>query len=469
MAEKKQTDAPEKNGQAVLGGDKAPPDIPAKPPAPEEKAPASAFGGADQPAPEGKDEKAVAPPAPENKSRLIGVDFPSGKKIPIEETAKVPEPPGKAVPAQKDKGGDSPAARDKEQAGPDTKKKPARRSDKTADKAEKPEKPTARRGRPKKTEQTAPAKAEPEPPAPEQPAEPREAPRSGKPEQVMYIKLTELHPFKDHPFGVRDDQEMRALVESVREKGVNQPALVRPRPEGGYEIVAGHRRQKASELAGFTDMRCIVREMTDDEAVLAMTDDNLRQRTEILPSERAVSLKMQVEAIKHQGAYASGQNVQKDEGQRSVDIVAERNGTSAKQVQRYMRLTELVPDLRKFTDEKKLSLTAAVEFSFIKPKNQRFIAVSLEGQQNSPSLSQAQKLRTLDKEGKLNGDVIDGILCEQKKEVEKVIISGEELHKYFGKDKTPRQMKDQIIKLLDDWAGKHKELAPPQKKPDLEK
>jgi len=262
---------------------------------------------------------------------------------------------------------------------------------------------------------------------------------------------------------------MRALVESVREKGVNQPALVRPRPEGGYEIVAGHRRQKASELAGFTDMRCIVREMTDDEAVLAMTDDNLRQRTEILPSERAVSLKMQVEAIKHQGAHASGQNVQKDEGQRSVDIVAERNGTSAKQVQRYMRLTELVPDLRRFTDEKKLSLTAAVEFSFIKPKNQRFIAVSLEGQQNSPSLSQAQKLRNLDKEGKLNGDVIDGILCEQKKEVEKVIISGEELHKYFGKDKTPRQMKDQIIKLLDDWAGKHKELAPPQKKPDLEK
>jgi len=262
---------------------------------------------------------------------------------------------------------------------------------------------------------------------------------------------------------------MQSLVESVKDKGVNQPALVRPRPEGGYEIIAGHRRQKASELAGFADIPCIVRNMTDDEAILAMTDDNLRQRSEILPSERAVSLKMQVEAISHQGARTSGQNDQKEAGQRSVDIVAERNGTSAKQVQRYMRLTDLVPDLRKLTDEKKLSLTAAVEFSFIRPKNQRLIAVSLDGEQNSPSLSQAQKLRGLDKEGKLNGDIIDGILCEQKKEVEKVIISGEELNKYFGKDKTPREMKEQIIKLLDDWSGKQKDIAKPEKKPDLEK
>lgn len=392
-------------------------------------------------------DQAVTPPAPEEKA-------PEPEKKPRRgrpKSEKAPEAPA---------AGDNRPPWEKPLSEPGSPAKKRERKP-NADKQNKPAASTAKKAVAPKKE--APATVEEIPPAP------REAPRPVEAEQVVFIPLSELHPFKDHPFGVRDDKEMRALAESVKEKGVNQPALVRPRPEGGYEIIAGHRRHKASELAGFTDMRCIVREMTDDEAVIAMTDDNLRQRSEILPSEKAVSLKMQVEAIKRQGARTSGQIDQKDAGKRSVDIVGERNSINAKQVQRYMRLTELVPDLIAAVDEKKLSFTPAVEISFIKPKNQRLIAISLEGQQSSPSLSQAQKMRELDKDGKLNGDVIDGILNQEKKEVDKVIISSEELNKYFGKEATPRQMKDQIIKLLDDWSAKEKGHEKPEKKPALEK
>ncbi|WP_295760059.1 ParB/RepB/Spo0J family partition protein, partial [uncultured Oscillibacter sp.] len=263
--------------------------------------------------------------------------------------------------------------------------------------------------------------------------------------------------------------EMKGLVESVKDNGVHQPALVRPREGGGYEIIAGHRRQRASELAGFANMPCIVRNMTDDEAILAMTDDNLRHREKILPMEKAQSLKMQVEAISHQGTKMEGVAAG-DVGKRSTEIVGERNGMNYKQVQRYIRLTELVPELQSMVNEKKLSFTPAVEISFIKPKNQRFIAVSIEGEQASPSLSQAQELRKLDKEGKLNGDVIDGILSREKKEVDKVIISAAELNKYFGKDTTPREMKDQIMSLLDAWKEKQPpERTAPEKKTDREK
>ena len=221
-------------------------------------------------------------------------------------------------------------------------------------------------------------------------------------------------------------------------------------------------------LAGFANMPCIVRNMTDDEAILAMTDDNLRHRERILPTEKEQSLKMQVEAIKHQGSRPG--EVDKDAGKRSTQVVGDRNGMNYKQVQRYIRLTELVPDLQKMVDEKKLAFTPAVEISFIRPKNQRYIAVSIEGQQSSPSLSQAQKMRELDKDGKLNGDVIDGILSQEKKEVDKVIINSAELEKYFGKDKSPREMKDMIISLLDDWKAKQPpELGKPEKKTDLEK
>ncbi len=243
---------------------------------------------------------------------------------------------------------------------------------------------------------------------------------------------------------------------------------MRPREGGGYEIIAGHRRQRASELAGFVNMPCIVRNMTDDEAILAMTDDNLRHRERILPTEKAAALKQQVEAIKHQGAR-SGED-DRDAGKRSTQIVGDRNGMNYKQVQRYIRLTELVPDLQKMVDEKQLSFTPAVEISFIRPRHQKYIAVAIEGQVSSPSLSQAQRLRKMDQEGKLNGDVIDGILSEQKKEVDKVIINSTELEKYFGKDKTPREMKDTILALLDKWKEKQPpELGKPDKKKDMEK
>ena len=203
-------------------------------------------------------------------------------------------------------------------------------------------------------------------------------------------------------------------------------------------------------------------------AVRAQADANLRHRERILPTEKAAALKQQVEAIKHQGARPGEDD--RDAGKRSTQIVGDRNGMNYKQVQRYIRLTELVPDLQKMVDEKQLSFTPAVEISFIRPKHQKYIAVAIEGQASSPSLSQAQKMRELDKEGKLNGDVIDGILSEQKKEVDKVIINSAELEKYFGKDKTPREMKDTILALLDEWKEKQPpELGKPDKKKDMEK
>ena len=383
-------------------------------------------------------EPVAADPAPAEKAAPSGkvVDFAAAREEAEKDKApkqkapkqKTTEPKDKAA-AKASKG--RPAKADK--AAPDKAKPPTR--DKMSQSKAAPE-----NAAPNPQEAATPA-------APEQPAAPRDATRAEK-EEIVYLNLSELRPFKNHPFGVRDDAEMQGLVESVRASGVNQPALVRPTEDGGYEIIAGHRRQRASELAGFVNMPCIVRNMTDDEAILAMTDDNLRHREKILPTEKAQSLKMQVEAIKHQGARP-GEDAQ-EAGKRSTQIVGDRNGMNYKQVQRYIRLTELVPDLQKMLDEKKLAFTPAVEISFIRPKHQKYIAVSIEGQQSSPSLSQAQRLRKMDQEGKLNGDVIDGILMEEKKEVDKVIINSAELEKYFGKDKSPRQMKDQIMALLDD-------------------
>ena len=386
----------------------------------------------------------TAPPAPGKV-----VDFAAARAEAANDKAAAQKAAPQKAPADKSEGADKPR-----------RSRPAK-----ADKAAPGEAAAPKRDKKSQSKtaaKKAPAKDEAAPAQPEQPPEPRDASR-GEKEEVVYLNLSELHPFKNHPFGVRDDAEMQGLVESVKVSGVNQPALVRPREDGGYEIIAGHRRLRASELAGFMNMPCIVRSMTDDEAVLTMTDDNLRHREHILPTEKAQSLKMQVEAIKHQGARP-GEDA-KDAGKRSTQVVGDRNGMNYKQVQRYIRLTELVPDLKKMVDEKKLSFTPAVEISFIRPKNQRYIAVSIEGQQSSPSLSQAQKLRELDKDGKLNGDVIDGILSQEKKEVDRVIINSAELEKYFGKDKTPREMKDQIISLLEDWKAKQPpELAKPEKK-----
>ena len=378
---------------------------------------------------------------------------PKRKGRPPKETqAKAPAHKKKAAPAKE------PAATKKTSIW----KEPA---DKTAGGKEKAPKAPA----PKKAADRGPAAVKP--PAPEQPKPqepPKEAPRRGE-EQIVYIKLDELHAFKNHPFQVRDDDEMRAMVSSVKDKGVTQPAVVRPREDGGYEIVSGHRRQKASELAGFADMPCIVRNLTDDEAITQMVEDNLNQREEILPSERAKALKMQLEAIKHQGSRTSGQIDPKDAGKRSNEIVAERNKMAVKQVQRYIRLNELVPDLMALMDAKKLGFTTAVELSYISKKNQNYIAVAIDSQQSSPSQAQAKRMRELDEKKLLNGDVIDGIMMEDKKEVDKVILTGAELSKYFGKETTPREMKDQIIKLLDDWKGQQKEHEKPEKKTEKEK
>ena len=443
--------------------------------------------------------KAAAPPAAE-KAPAPEQGDPKGKDNPTPSKEDKPQPgktdqqvtiPGMGDPVPAGKVVDFTAARDGTAKG-----KPPEK-DTASDKGKQPDAPTPRRGRPPKESKSAPGKTAPrdkksqgkgaglsapskkkdsrtpgggkaapvvesKPPLPEQPAEPRDATRPVK-EEIVYLDLSELHAFKDHPFEVRDDAEMQALVESVKTGGVNQPALVRPREGVGYEIVAGHRRQKASELAGYRNMPCIVRNMTDDEAILTMTDDNLRHREHILPMEKARALKQQVEAIKHQGVKLGEDD--KDAGKRSTEVVGARNGINYKQVQRYIRLNELVPELQKMVNEKRLSFTPAVEISFIRPKNQQFIAVSIEGEQSAPSLSQAQKLRELDKEGKLNPDAIDGILSQEKKEVDKVILSTAELSKYFGKEVTPRQMKDQIMALLDEW----KEKQPPEKKAELEK
>ena len=290
-------------------------------------------------------------------------------------------------------------------------------------------------------------------------AEPKQAPRSTEAEQIVHLKATDLHAFKNHPFQVKDDEEMKAMVESVKDKGVTQPLIVRPLEEGGYEIVSGHRRQKASELAGYAEIPCIIRNMTDEQAITQMVEDNTNQRESILPSERAMALKMQLDAIKHQGARTSSQLDPNTKGQRSNEIVAERNKMTVKQVQRYICLNNLVPDLLKLVDDKGMAFTPAVEISYIKPKNQEYIAVAIESEQAAPSLSQAQRMRELDQKGILNPDIIDGIMLEdKKKEADKVILSSKELSGFFGEDKTPKEMKAKIMELLGDW----KEKQPPE-------
>ena len=419
-------------------------------------------------------EMGEAVPDPADAVTHAEVEEPAAPEVPkAEKEQEQPPTPGKddPAPAHSGKVVDFAAARD--EAAKEEKKAVKQKPPTEKDKAAKPG-----RGRPSKDGKTAPDKPKPpkprdkksqSKPVPEKPAvdkgaapagvevtpepsAPRDATRAEK-EEIVYLNLSDLHPFKNHPFGVRDDAEMQGLVESVKAAGVNQPALVRPREDGGYEIVSGHRRQKASELAGYADMPCIVRNLTDDEAITQMVEDNLNQREEILPSERAKALKMQLEAIKHQGSRTSGQIDPKDAGKRSNEIVAERNKIAVKQVQRYIRLNELVPDLMKLMDEKKLGFTTAVELSYIGKKNQNYIAVAIDSQQSSPSQAQAKRMRELDEKKLLNGDVIDGIMMEDKKEVDKVILTGAELSKYFGKETTPREMKDQIIKLLDDWKG----------------
>ena len=274
-------------------------------------------------------------------------------------------------------------------------------------------------------------------------------------EQVQQIPIGELFPFKDHPFKVLDDESMQRTVESVEQYGVLSPLIARPRPEGGYEIISGHRRQHAAQLAGLETLPVIVRNMDDDAAVLLMVDSNL-QRENILPSERAFAYKMKLEAIKNQGARSdltSGQIVQKSK--LSIERVAEDAGEGYKTVQRFIRLTNLIPELLDMVDEKKIAFNPAVELSYLDESQQRDFLEAMNDTQNAPSLSQAQRLKKLAQEGHFSYDVAFAVMGEEKKdELDKVVIKNDTLRKYFPRSYTPKQMEDTIIKLLEQWQRK---------------
>ena len=272
-------------------------------------------------------------------------------------------------------------------------------------------------------------------------------------ERVVELPLVELHPFKDHPFKVVDDEKMQDTAQSIREHGVLVPAIVRPREEGGYEIVAGHRRHHASQIAGLDTMPAIIRDLDDDAATIIMVDSNL-QRESILPSERAWAYRMKLEAIDRVKGRPKnvGQVVPDYFGKRSTEIVAERTGESYKQVQRFIRLTELIPPLLDMVDERKIAFNPAVELSYLKPEEQVELLDAMDSEQATPSLSQAQRLKKFSQEGHLSIDVMRAIMSEEKKsELDRITLTSEKLHKYFPKGYTPQQMEQVILKLLEGW------------------
>ena len=288
-----------------------------------------------------------------------------------------------------------------------------------------------------------------------------------KPQQevVVQIPLSELHPFPDHPFQVREDASMQETAESVKEYGVLVPALARPREDGGYELIAGHRRKHACELAGLTTMPVIVRNIDRDAATIIMVDSNL-QRENILPSERALAYKMKLEAIRRKAGRPAkseeidttengGQNGHDLRGIKSRELLAENSDDSARTIQRYIRLTELSPELQQMVDEKKIGMTPAVEISYLKPEEQQMLLTAIDSEQATPSLSQAQRMKMLSREGKLNDDSMLDIMMEQKKpEKNDITLSGEKLRKYFPRSYTPFQIENTIFKLLDAWQKK---------------
>ena len=273
-------------------------------------------------------------------------------------------------------------------------------------------------------------------------------------EQVQQIPIGELFPFKNHPFKVLDDESMQRTVESVEQYGVLSPLIARPRPEGGYEIISGHRRQHAAQLAGLDALPVIVRNMDDDAAVLLMVDSNL-QRENILPSERAFAYKMKLEAIKNQGARSDLTSAQLGRKLETADIVGQESGDSRNQVRRFIRLTNLVPELLDMVDEKKIAFNPAVELSYLDTNQQRDFLEAMNDTQNAPSLSQAQRLKKLAQEGHFSYDVAFAVMGEEKKdELDKVVIKNDTLRKYFPRSYTPKQMEDTIIKLLEQWQRK---------------
>ena len=270
-------------------------------------------------------------------------------------------------------------------------------------------------------------------------------------EKVMEIPLSELHPFKDHPFKVKDDDAMMETADSIRQYGVLVPAIARPDTNGGYELVAGHRRHRASELAGKETMPVIVRDLDDDQATIIMVDSNL-QRESLLPSERAFAYKMKLEAIKHQGARTDLTSAQVGPKLTAAEKIAENSPDSKSQIKRFIRLTELIPELLDMVDEKKIAFNPAYELSFLKPEEQQMLLDTMDYEQATPSLSQAQRMKKFSQEGKLSEDVMLTIMSEEKKgDLDKVTLTGDTLRKYFPKSYTPQRMQETIIKLLEQW------------------
>ncbi|MHB8131182.1 MAG: ParB/RepB/Spo0J family partition protein [Mobilitalea sp.] len=277
-------------------------------------------------------------------------------------------------------------------------------------------------------------------------------------EKVLEIALTELYPFKNHPFKVMDDDAMMDTAESVKHYGVLVPAIARPKDEGGYELIAGHRRFRACELAGLETMPIIVRNLDDDAATIIMVDSNL-QRENLLPSERAFAFRMKLEAMKRQAGRPSKENVsQVGTQKRSDQILAEQTGESRNQIQRFIRLTELIPDLLNMVDTKTIAFNPAYELSFLKKEEQLQLLDAMDSEQATPSLSQAQRLKKFSQQGNLSLDVILVIMSEEKKgELEKVTIHGDTLRKYFPKSYTPQKMEETIINLLEQWQKKRQQ------------
>lgn len=270
-------------------------------------------------------------------------------------------------------------------------------------------------------------------------------------ERVQEIPLDQLKPFRNHPFKVRDDQRMLDTVDSIREYGVLVPAIARPDPEGGYELISGHRRKRGCEMAGLQTMPVIIRDLDDDAAVLVMVDSNI-QREELLPSERAFAYKMKLEALKHQGARSDLTSSQLGTKLRADELLAQQAGESRNQVQRFIRLTELISELLDMVDERKLAFNPAVEVSYLKRDEQRMLLEAMDAEQTTPSLSQAQRIKKFSQEGRLTEEAMSAIMSEEKKsDMDKVTLRSDTLHKYFPKSYTPKQMEQTIIRLLDVW------------------
>ena len=275
-------------------------------------------------------------------------------------------------------------------------------------------------------------------------------------ERVQEIPLDQLKPFKNHPFKVRDDQRMLDTADSIREYGVLVPAIARPDPNGGYELISGHRRKRGCEMAGLQTMPVIIRDLDDDAAVLVMVDSNI-QREELLPSERAFAYKMKLEALKHQGARSDLTSRQVVGTLERADVVGQNAGESGRQVQRYIRLTELIPELLDMVDERKLAFNPAVEVSYLKRDEQRMLLEAMDAEQTTPSLSQAQRIKKFSQEGRLTEEAMSAIMSEEKKsEMDKVTLRSDTLYKYFPKSYTPKQMEQTIIRLLDVWKQRQK-------------